>query len=330
MKILVTGGAGFIGFHVARALAMRGDEVVAIDNFNDYYDMGLKKARAAELEKIGKGEKHDGKNINEILMVKVDISDYAAMEKLFKKHKFDKICHLAAQAGVRYSLEKPFVYEKSNILGTLVLLELARHNRIKDFVFASSSSVYGNNKKTPFSEKDNVDEPISLYAATKKSCELMAYTYHALYGINCTGLRFFTVYGPWGRPDMAIYKFTKSIIEKKPVEVFVDGELKRDFTFIDDIVLGVLAAIDKPLPYEIINLGNNKPITVNKMIEVLEKSLSMKAEKKNLPQQPGDVKITYADISKAKKLLGWNPTISIEEGIKGFVSWYEDYYDIKR
>lgn len=314
MKILVTGGAGFIGFHVARALALRGDEVVVVDNFNDYYDVSLKKARAAELEKLKKN----------VLLVKADVSEYAAMEKLFSKNKFDKICHLAAQAGVRYSLEKPFVYEKSNILGTLVLLEMARHHEIKDFIFASSSSVYGNNKKTPFSEKDRVDSPVSLYAATKKSCELIAYSYHSLYGINCIGLRFFTVYGPWGRPDMAIYKFVKSIKERKPIEVFADGELKRDFTFIDDIVKGVLAAIDKPLPFEIINLGNNKPVTVNKLIELIEKEIGMKAEKKLLPAQPGDVEVTYADISKARKLIGWKPTTTIEEGLKRFVEWYEE------
>jgi len=317
MKILVTGGAGFIGFHVSRALAERGDEVVIVDNFNDYYAVELKKARAAELRKL-----------KSIKIIKADISNKARMEKLFKDHKFDKICHLAAQAGVRYSLENPLVYERSNILGTLVLLEMARHYKVKDFIFASSSSVYGNNKKVPFAEDDPVDNPISLYAATKKSCELMAYTYNNLYGINCTGLRLFTVYGPWGRPDMAYYKFVKSIIAGVPIEVFNYGKLKRDFTFITDIVKGVVAAIDKPFPYEIINLGGDDPVELERFISCIEKSLGKKAERKMMPMQPGDVLITMADVSKAKRLLGFKPSTKIEEGIPLFVEWYKKYNKI--
>jgi UDP-glucuronate 4-epimerase len=243
MNVLVTGGAGFIGFHVTKALLERGDSVVAIDNFNSYYDVSLKKARAQELKKFSKSKKI------KFYMIESDISDYNAIEKIFKKHKFDKICHLAAQAGVRYSIENPFAYEKANILGTLVMLELARHYDVKDFIYASSSSVYGNNKKLPFSEQDSVDNPISLYAATKKSNELMAYTYHHLYGLNCTGLRFFTVYGPYGRPDMALFKFVKNIIEGKEIEVYNHGKMKRDFTYITDIVYGVIAAIDKSYSY---------------------------------------------------------------------------------
>ena len=313
MNILITGGAGFIGFHVAKALLGRGDNVVIIDNFNDYYDVKLKEARIKEL---GKYDNLD--------VIKVDISDYDTMNIIFKKHKFNKICHLAAQAGVRYSLENPLAYEKSNILGTLVMLEMAKKYNVKDFVFASSSSIYGNNKKTPFSEEDNVDYPVSLYAATKKSSELLAYTYHHLYGLNCTGLRFFTVYGPWGRPDMAYFKFTKAILEDKPIDVYNYGKMKRDFTYISDITDGILAAIDNPFPYEIINLGNNKPIELSYFIECIENALKKKAKKNMLPMQSGDVKITHADIKKAEKLLNYKPKVSIEEGINRFVEWYKE------
>jgi len=246
------------------------------------------------------------------------------MNIIFKKHKFNKICHLAAQAGVRYSLENPLAYEKSNILGTLVMLEMAKKYNVKYFVFASSSSIYGNNKKTPFSEEDNVDYPVSLYAATKKSSELLAYTYHHLYSLNCTGLRFFTVYGPWGRPDMAYFKFTKAILEDKPIDVYNYGKMKRDFTYISDITDGILAAIDNPFPYEIINLGNNKPIELSYFIECIENALKKKAKKNMLPMQPGDVKITYANIKKAEKLLNYKPKVKIEEGINRFVGWYKE------
>jgi len=313
MNILVTGGAGFIGFHVAKALLGRGDNVVIIDNFNDYYDVKLKEARIKELGK------HDNLDV-----IKADISDYDTMNIIFKKHKFNKICHLAAQAGVRYSLENPLAYEKSNILGTLVMLEMAKKYNVKYFVFASSSSIYGNNKKTPFSEEDNVDYPVSLYAATKKSSELLAYTYHHLYSLNCTGLRFFTVYGPWGRPDMAYFKFTKAILEDKPIDVYNYGKMKRDFTYISDITDGILAAIDNPFPYEIINLGNNKPIELSYFIECIENALKKKAKKNMMPMQPGDVKITYANIKKAEKLLNYKPKVKIEEGINRFVGWYKE------
>jgi UDP-glucuronate 4-epimerase len=312
--ILVTGGAGFIGFHVAKALLERGESVVIVDNFNDYYDPKLKYSRIDKIKK--------NKNL---VVYKLDISNLNDLEKIFKKHKFDKICHLAAQAGVRYSLQDPFRYELWNNMGTLNMLEMARKYLVKDFVYASSSSVYGGNKKVPFSEKDNVDTPISFYAATKKSNELYAYVYHHLYGMNCTGLRFFTVYGPWGRPDMALFKFVKAIEKGEPIEVYNHGKMKRDFTYISDAVSGVLAAIDKPFGYEIFNIGNNNPIELNKFIALIEKEMGKKAEKKMLEMQKGDVPVTYADIKKAKKMLGYNPKISVEEGIKRFVDWYKGW-----
>ena len=312
MNILLTGGAGFIGFHVAKALLERGDKVTIVDNFNDYYDVKLKEDRIKELG-------------NDIEVIKADISDNNLMDNIFKNHKFNKICHLAAQAGVRYSLENPIEYEKSNILGTLILLEMAKKYNIKDFVFASSSSVYGGNKKIPFSEDDKVDNPVSLYAATKKSSELLAYTYHHLYKINCTGLRFFTVYGEFGRPDMALFKFVKNILEDKPIDIYNNGNMKRDFTYISDVTDGIIAAIDNPFPYEIINLGNNNPIELSYFIECIENALKKKAKKNMMPMQPGDVTITYADINKAKRLLGYNPKVKIEEGIKRFVEWYKRY-----
>ncbi|MBW2973155.1 NAD-dependent epimerase [Candidatus Woesearchaeota archaeon] len=314
MQVLVTGGAGFIGFHVAKALLERGEEVVIVDNFSDYYDVSLKENRIKQI-----------KDNQSLKIYRADISNYEEMEKIFKENKIDKICHLAAQAGVRYSLENPFAYQKTNVLGTLVLLELARHYGIKDFVFASSSSVYGKNKKIPFSESDFVDIPISLYASTKKSNELMAHTYHHLFGLNCTGLRFFTVYGPWGRPDMALFKFVKNTLEGKPIDVYNYGKCKRDFTYVTDIVAGVIAALDNPLPYEIINLGNNVPVELGYFIEIIEKELGKKAIKNMMPLQPGDVPETFADIEKAKKLLGFEPKTKIEEGIKQFIEWYKSY-----
>jgi UDP-glucuronate 4-epimerase len=312
--ILVTGGAGFIGFHVAKALLDRGDSVIILDNFNDYYDPKLKYDRINQI-----------KENRDLVVYKLDISNLNDLEKIFKKHKFDKICHLAAQAGVRYSLQDPFRYELWNNMGTLNLLEMARKYGVKDFVYASSSSVYGGNKKVPFSEKDNVDKPISFYAATKKSNELYAYVYHNLYGLNCTGLRFFTAYGPWGRPDMALFKFVKAIEEGKPIEVYNYGRMKRDFTYISDIVFGVLAAIDKPFGYEIFNIGNNKPVELNKFIAVIEKELGRKTQKKMLSMQKGDLPMTYADIRKAKKMLGYNPKVNIEDGVKRFVDWYKGW-----
>ena len=319
MNILVTGGAGFIGFHTAKALLERGDNVVVVDNFNDYYDIRIKEARAKELKKF-----------DNVKIIRADISNYNSMEKIFQKNHFDKICHLAAQAGVRYSLENPFAYEKANGVGTLNLLELTRKNKIKDFIFASSSSVYGGNKKMPFSELDNVDSPISLYAATKRYNELQAHVYHNLYGLNCTGLRFFTVYGPYGRPDMALFLFTKSILEGKEIAVFNHGNMKRDFTYVSDCVSGVISALDKSYPFEIFNLARGEQVKLDKFIEEIEKNLGIKSKRKLLPLQPGDVPETSADISKAIKLLGYNPKVSVKEGIKNFIDWYKKFYIEKK
>jgi len=318
MKILVTGGAGFIGFHLAKKLSEK-DEIVIVDNLSDYYDIKLKEARLEQIK--DKVEFH-----------KIDISDFSSLKKIFEKYEFDLICHIAAQAGVRYSLINPWAYEKSNILGTLNIFELAKKFNIKKVIYASSSSIYGGNKKVPFSEEDKVDKPISLYAATKIANELMAHTYHHLYKIDMVGLRYFTVYGPFGRPDMAMFKFTKNIFEDKPIEVYNFGNMKRDFTYIDDIVGGTIKAINFCLNNEdiceIINLGNSKPIELNYFIELLEKEIGKEAKKNLLPMQPGDVLETYADITKAKKILGWEPNINIEKGIKKFISWYKEYYRI--
>ncbi|MBC8500724.1 MAG: SDR family NAD(P)-dependent oxidoreductase [Nanoarchaeota archaeon] len=313
MKILVTGGAGFIGFHTAKALLDRGDEVVVVDNFNEYYDVSLKRARA---------------NLLSCEIIEADVSDYDDMKKVFEDYSFDKICHLAAQAGVRYSLEKPFVYEKSNVKGTLVLLELCRKFKVKDFVFASSSSVYGDNKKQPFSEEDRVDTPISLYAATKKSNEEMAYVYHHLFGLNCTGLRFFTAYGPYGRSDMALFIFTKAILEGKEIKVFNNGNMARDFTYISDTISGILSALDSAFKYEIFNIARGEKVKLLDFIKEIEKNLGMKAKKKFLPLQPGDVPESLADISKAREMIGYNPKVSIKEGVKKFVDWYKEFYSI--
>ncbi len=317
-KYLITGSAGFIGFHVSKKLLDRGDIVIGVDNLNDYYDPKLKEDRLNILKKY-----------EYFTFYKVDISDYDSLKEIFEKHKIDKVFNPAAQAGVRYSLENPFAYEKSNILGFLNILELCVKYEIKNLVYASSSSVYGNNKKIPFSENDNVDHPISLYAATKKSNELMAHVYHHLYGLKTTGLRYFTVYGPWGRPDMALFKFTKNIIERKPIDVYNYGKMKRDFTYIDDIVDGTISALDKDYDYEIFNLGNNKTVELNYFIEVIEKELNKKAIKNLMPIQPGDVPETFADIEKAKKMLRYDPKTKIEEGIKQFIKWYREYYDVQ-
>ncbi len=316
MRVLVTGGAGFIGFHVAKALLERGDEVVVVDNLNDYYDVSLKKARLEQIK-------------SKITFYQTDISDLNSLRTVFQNHQFDKICHLAAQAGVRYSLENPHVYHQSNNQGTLNILELMREFNLKDLVFASSSSVYGGNTKVPFSVSDPVDTPISLYAATKKHCEHMAHVYHKLYGFNCFGLRFFTVYGPWGRPDMALFKFTDAIMNGQPIEVYNQGNHIRDFTYIGDIVDGIIRSLDRVHGFEILNLGNNNPVELNDFISCIEKELGRTAEKILLPMQKGDVHKTYADIEKTKQLLNWEPKIKIEEGIHSFIQWYHHYLSLK-
>ncbi len=312
-RILVTGAAGFIGSWTAQALKRRGDRVVGIDNFNDYYDPSLKRARVKNL-------------LAGCKVIRADISNLKTLDKIFSAHKFDQVCHLAAQAGVRYSLKNPFTYEQSNVLGTLNLLEMCRKHKVRTFVYASSSSVYGNNKKIPFSVKDPVDEPISLYAVTKKANELMAYTYHHLYGIKTTGLRFFTVYGPWGRPDMAYFKFTDAILQGKAIDVYNFGKMKRDFTYITDIVAGVISALDKSLPYGIFNLGNSHAVKLTDMIHCLERELGRKAKMKLLPIQPGDLVESYADIRESVKVLRFKPKVRIEEGLKTFVRWYVTHW----
>jgi UDP-glucuronate 4-epimerase len=314
--ILVTGAAGFIGFHVSQRLCNLGNEVVGIDNVNPYYDPSLKEARLKQLEACKGFHFH-----------KIDICDYEGLVSLVKKYPVSKICHLAAQAGVRYSIENPFAYQKSNNEGFLNLIEIARHNKAEHFVFASSSSVYGGNTKLPFSETDRVDSPISLYAATKRANELTAHCYSHLYGLNCAGLRFFTVYGPWGRPDMALFLFTKAILEGRPIEVFNQGKMKRNFTYIDDIVEGVLLALANPVPYEIYNIGNSRAEDLMDFIREIEKNLGKKAIINYMPMQAGDVPATVADIEKLSK-LGYCPKTNIDEGIRKFVEWYRGYYRV--
>lgn len=317
-KVLITGGAGFIGSATAKALMDRKDEVVIIDNFNDYYDPNLKEAR---IKKLLKGYKFK--------LYRGDIRDTKLLEKIFKKEKITKIIHLAAMAGVRYSLLHPQLYMDVNVMGSVNLLEMAVKYKIKNFVFASSSSVYGNNKKVPFSEKDLVDTPISPYAASKKADELIAHVYHHIYGLNVTALRFFTVYGPWGRPDMALFLFTDAITKGRPIKVFNRGKMSRNFTYIDDIVSGVLTVLDKCKGYEIMNIGGDKEETLGRFIQVIEENMGKKAKKKMLPMQPGDVPTTVANIRKLRR-LGWKPTTQIEEGIKNFVQWYQEYYNKKK
>lgn len=334
-KILVTGVAGFVGFFLAQKLLDRGDEIIALDNINDYYDVNLKYDRLAQLE----GRKN-------FTFYKLDLADRTGMEQLFAEHKFDKVAHLAAQAGVRYSLKNPHTYINSNLVGFIHILEGCRHQNVEHLVFASSSSVYGANTKMPFSVHDNVDHPLSLYAATKKSNELMAHTYSHLYNLPTTGLRFFTVYGPWGRPDMALFTFTKLILSGKPIDVYNYGKMQRDFTYIDDIVEGVIRTLDKipepnpkwsgehpdpstsKAPYKIYNIGNNQPVELIRFIEVLEDCLGMKAEKNLLPLQPGDVLATYADVDDLAKDVDFKPSTPIEVGIDNFVKWYRSYYKI--
>ncbi len=320
MKILVTGAAGFIGSTLTHRLISEGHEVVGYDNFNDYYDVRLKEARHARLEKL---PGYRG--------VRGDLCDYEGLLKLFAAEKFDRVAHLAAQAGVRYSIEKPFTYLKSNIEGTLTILEACRHNHVPRLVYASSSSVYGSNTKMPFSEDDRVDNQVSLYGATKKSNELMANVYSHLYGLETVGLRFFTVYGPWGRPDMAMWMFTRDILAGKPINVFNHGEMMRDFTYVDDIVQGIRAClmVDGLDQCEVFNLGNHRSERLLDMIGAIETALGKKAVLNLMPIQPGDVPATYADISRAQTKLGFEPTTPISVGVPNFVNWYKEYHSIR-
>ncbi len=315
MNVLVTGSAGFIGMHVAKALLERGDTVIGFDNFNDYYDPKLKEDRNRELE-----------NYPNFKLVRADLANLGDVKRVFADHDIDKVCHLAAQAGVRYSLENPHAYVQTNLVGLTNLIEEAKNAGVMDFIYASSSSVYGKNDKVPFSVSDNVDHPISLYAATKKASELVAHVYHHLYKMNCTGLRFFTVYGPWGRPDMAAFLFTKAMLEGNPIKVFNHGKMRRDFTYIDDIVSGVLSAIDKSYSFEIFNLGNNTSVELEEFISTLETALGRQAIREELPMQPGDVKETCADIDASREKLGFEPKTSIKEGVAQFIEWYKEYY----
>jgi UDP-glucuronate 4-epimerase len=312
--ILVTGAAGFIGFHTANALCGMGEDVVGIDSINSYYDPALKKARLAILKKNKR-----------FSFFKLDLCNFAGLQNLFSKFPIEKVCHLAAQAGVRYSLTDPFAYQKSNGEGFLNLIELARKHEVKNFVYASSSSVYGANTKLPFAEDDRTDSPISLYAATKKANELVAHCYSHLFNLPCTGLRFFTVYGPWGRPDMALFKFTKAMLADEPIEVYNEGKMKRNFTYVDDIVQGIVIALNNPVRYELYNIGNSRAEELMDFIREIENNLGKKATIKFLPMQPGDVVVTIADISKLQK-LGYEPMTNIDRGVKAFVEWYQGYY----
>jgi len=311
MKILVTGGAGFIGSHLVERLLERGREVVCLDDFNDSYDPAIKR-----------------KNISSVIgnpsftLVEGDIRNRDLLQDIGRKHQFVTIVHLAARAGVRESLKDPLLYEEVNCLGTLNLLELARRHGIPHFVFGSSSSIYGVNTKVPFSEEDRVDQPISPYAATKRACELLCYTYHHLCGMNITCLRFFTVYGPRQRPEMAIHRFTRRILRGEPVELYGDGTSRRDYTHVDDIMDGLLKAVERPFPFEIFNLGESRTVELTRLIRIIEEAAGKRAVIKKLPAQPGDTPITYADISRAKAMLGYRPRVVIEEGIARFVSWY--------
>ena len=335
MKVLLTGAAGFIGLHVAQRLLERGDEVVGLDNLNDYYDVRLKEARLARLTP------HPS-----FRFVKMSVEDRPGMAALFAAEGFDRVVHLAAQAGVRYSLQNPDAYIDANIVGFMNVLEGCRHAGVGHLVYASSSSVYGGNEKMPFSEADSVDHPVSLYAATKKANELMAHTYSHLYGLPTTGLRFFTVYGPWGRPDMALFLFTRAILEGRPIDVFNHGRMQRDFTYVDDIAEGVIRTLDRvaeadpafdPLaphpgrsraPYRVFNIGNQGPVLLMDFIAAIENATGVSAQKNLLPMQPGDVPATYADVSELTEWTGFMPGTPIAEGVARFVRWYRDYYRV--
>lgn len=315
-KIFITGAAGFIGFHAARHLKLRGDHVVGLDNFNDYYSVQLKRDRAQELAKLG------------IEIIEGDIQDLDCLAKTIEAHQTTHLLHLAAQAGVRYSIQNPVSYLKSNVDGFLTILEICRKHPSIKLTYASSSSVYGLNRKMPYSIEDRTDSQASLYGVTKKTNELMAQTYHHLFGVAATGLRFFTVYGPWGRPDMAYYSFTKAILENQPIQLYNQGSMRRDFTYISDIVEGIAAAIDREMPNALFNLGHHQPEELLHMVALLEKELGRKAHKVMLPMQPGDVVSTYADIKESSLDLHFTPKISLEEGLAHFVRWYREYSQI--
>lgn len=348
MRVLVTGSAGFIGFHLVKRLLSRGDEVVGIDNINDYYDADLKYGRLLECgiskDQIQYGRAQRSDTDGNYQFMKLDLNDKQQLDALFQTYRFDVVVNLAAQAGVRYSLIDPSAYIESNIKGFLNILECCRFNAVKHLVYASSSSVYGLNEKMPFSEADTVDTPVSLYAASKKSNELMAHSYSHLFGLATTGLRFFTVYGPWGRPDMALFRFTKAITEGRPIEVYNHGNMKRDFTYIDDIIEGVVRIMDRPVtlfgernddkalpgvrsaPYQIFNIGRGKSVSLMTFINEIEKNLETTAMKRFLPLQDGDVADTWADVAGLERILDYKPSISVEEGVRCFVRWYKEFY----
>ncbi|MBO9488983.1 NAD-dependent epimerase [Endozoicomonas sp. G2_1] len=335
MKFLVTGAAGFIGFYVVQRLCEQGHQVVGIDNINDYYDVNLKLARLAELD-----------SLTNFTFIKLDLADREGIADLFEREQFNRVIHLAAQAGVRYSIDNPLAYADSNLVGHLTILEGCRHHNIEHLVYASSSSVYGLNSKVPFATSDSVDHPISLYAATKKSNELMSHTYSHLYGIPTTGLRFFTVYGPWGRPDMALFKFTKAIVEGKQIDIYNNGDMRRDFTYIDDIVEGVIRVQDiipkaddtwkvetgnaatSSAPYRVFNIGNGNPVKLMEFVQSLERSLGLEANKNFMPMQPGDVYQTYAEVEDLFEVTGHRPSVSVADGVERFVNWYREFYKI--
>ncbi len=335
MKLLVTGAAGFIGFHTSRVLLERGDEVVGVDNLNEYYDIRLKHARLDIL-----------KGASRFRFVRLDLADRDRMAELFAAEKFQRVVHLGAQPGVRHSIENPFPYIDSNVLGTLAVLEGCRHTQVEHLVYASTSSVYGANTRMPFSESQGANHPLSLYAATKKSAEMMAHSYASLYGLPATGLRFFTVYGPFGRPDMALFQFTGNILEGRPIDLFNYGNHRRDFTYVDDVVRGVVAVLDRApeanpdwdaeapdpstsrAPYRLYNIGAQRPVDLARYVEVLEECLGRKAKINLLPMQPGDVPDTWGDVTELAADFGYRPTTSVEEGVKRFVEWYLEFYEV--